>query len=95
MGDRDLWVVKEDDPDILYRDRPYRRLTIIRRLPYLQLLEAQGEVGRIADIDRSLHHGSRGASEQRDPSEKVDTHLAYIILLVSIQAKLIELRNTP
>lgn len=95
MGDRNLWVVEEDDPDILYRDRPYRRITIIRRLPHLQLLEAQREVGRIADVDRSLHHSSRGASEQRDPSEKVDTHLAYIILLVSIQAKLIELRDTP
>ena len=70
-GDRDLWVVEEDDPDILYRDRPYRRLTIIRRLPHLQLLETQGEVGRIADIDRSPHHGSWGVSEQRDPSEKI------------------------
>lgn len=68
-------MVEEDDPDILYRDRPYRHLTIIRRLPHLHLLEAQGEVGRIADIDRSLHHGSRGASEQRDPSEEVDTDL--------------------
>ena len=84
MGNRDLWVVEEDDPDILYRDRPYRRLTIIRRLPHLKLLEPQREVGRIADIDRSLHHGSRGASEQRDPSEKVDTHLADILLLVSL-----------
>ena len=82
MGDRDLWVVEEDDPDILYRDRPYRRLTIIRRLPHLQLLETQGEVGRIADIDRSLHHGSRGASEQRDTPEKIDTHLAQIPLFV-------------
>ena len=63
VGDRNLWVVKEDDPDILYRDRPYRRLTIIRRLPHLHLLEAQGEVGRIADIDRTLHHGSWGVSE--------------------------------
>ena len=78
MGDRDLWVIEEDDPNILYRDRPYRPLTIIRRLPHLQLLEAQGEVGRIADIDRSLHHSSRGASEQRDPPKKVDTYLAYI-----------------
>ena len=81
MGDRNLWVVDEDDPDILYRDRPYRRLTIIRRLPHLHLLEAQGEVGRIADIDRSLHHGSRGASEQRDPSEEVDTDLMHILFL--------------
>ena len=82
MGDRDLWVVEEDDPDILYRDRPYRHLTIVRRLPHLQLLETQGEVGWIADIDRSLHHGSRGASEQRDPSEKVDTHLTHILLFI-------------
>lgn len=74
--------VKEDDPDILYRDRPYRRLTIIRRLPHLHLLEAQREVGRIADIDRSLHHGSRGASEQRDTSEKIDTNLAYVLLFI-------------
>ena len=81
MGDRDLWVVEEDDPDILYRDRPYRHLTIIRRQPHLHLLEAQGEVGRIADIDRSLHHGSRGASEQRDPSEEVDTDLMHILFL--------------
>ena len=82
MGDRNPWMVEEDDPDILYRDRPYRRLTIIRRLPHLQLLETQGEVGRIADIDRSLYHSSRGASEQRDPSKKVDTDLAYIPLFV-------------
>lgn len=85
MGDRDLWVVEEDDPDILYRDRPYRRLTITRRLPHLQLLEAQGEVGRVADIDRSLHHGSRGASEQRDPSEEVDTYLMHILFFEGSQ----------
>ena len=51
-------------------------------------------IGRLARRE-VLHHGSWGASEQRDPSQKVDTHLAYIILLVSIQAKLIELRDAP
>ena len=95
MGDRDLWVVEEDDPDILYRDRPYRRLTIIRRLPHLQLLEPQREVGRITDIDRSLHHGSRGASEQRDTPEKINTDLVHIILLVGLETlDTIELRDT-
>ena len=96
MGDRNLWVVEEDDPDILYRDRPYRRLTIIRRLPHLQLLETQGEVGRIADMDRSPHHGSWGVSEQRDPSEKINTYLADTLLLVSLQAlHTMKFRNAP
>ena len=33
MGDRDLRMVEEDDPNILYRDRPYTRSsTLIRGL---------------------------------------------------------------